>query len=573
MDRRGNNGEVSGTETNSTQTELAQGIPAKRLQGDLGESQSPPVHAAIDIGTNSIHMVIARTVESGGFDVLTAEKEMVRLGEGSTNMKELSPAAIERGVAALGRMVGVAASYDAIVSAVATSAVREASNGAEFINRVRAETGLEIEVISGFEEARLIHLGVLQALPVYNKQLMLVDIGGGSTEFLVGLGNEVKAARSIKLGAIRISNEFFPDGDATAKSVKKCRKYLRNALAAAVHELAQFDFDIAIGTSGTISSLASIIDARRESSARDLNGVKFTRQELDDVIDQLVASTSKDRTDLPGLDERRSDIITGGAILLSEIFSAFSIETMTISTFALREGVLLDRAETLTGASNRLADLRRANARRLAQQLDPDAQHAETAARLALQIFDQTKDLHKLGRKARELLEMAAIVHNVGLFISHAAHHKHTYYVVRHSEQLTGFTERERELLALIARYHRRGHPSSKHAEFDRLSEKDQETVRKLAGILRVAIGLDRSHRALVSGVVVSFDKLAESLSIEALVRTGQLAEGKSDNGRPDQARPDIQLELYSAQERSDLLSLALGIDVEVTGADTDHTK
>lgn len=568
MDRRGNNGEVSGTETNSNQSELAQDNPANPPQGSAAESPPPPVHAAIDIGTNSIHMVIARTVESGGFDVLTAEKEMVRLGEGSTNMKELSPAAMERGVAALGRMVGVAASYDAIISAVATSAVREASNGTEFINRVRVETGLEIEVISGFEEARLIHLGVLQALPVYNKQLLLIDIGGGSTEFLVGIGNEVKAARSIKLGAIRISNEFFPDGDATAKSVKKCRKHLRNALAAAVHELAQFDFEVAIGTSGTISSIASIIDAQRESPARDLNGVKFNRQELDGVIDRLGASSAKDRSDMPGLDERRSDIITGGAILLSEIFSAFSIETMTISTFALREGVLFDRAETLTGASNRLADLRRANARRLAQQLDPDAQHAETAARLALQIFDQTKDLHKLGRKARELLEMAAIVHNVGLFISHAAHHKHTYYVVRHSEQLTGFTERERELLALVARYHRRGHPSSKHAEFDRLGEKDQETVRKLAGILRVAIGLDRSHRALVPEVIVSFDKSADSLLIEAVSEEAQSEEAQFDEGRSD-----IQLELYSAQERSDLLSLALGIDVIVTGSDKGEAK
>lgn len=516
---------------------------------EAGVQAPQQVHAAIDIGTNSIHMVIARTVEAGGFDVLTAEKEMVRLGEGSKDMKELSQPAMDRGVAALKRMVGVAASYDAIISAVATSAVREASNGSDFIDQVRTATGIEIEVISGFEEARLIHLGVLQALPVYDKQLMLVDIGGGSTEFLVGLGNEVKAARSIKLGAIRISNKFFPDGDATAKSVKKCRRYLRNALAAAVHELGQFDFEIAIGTSGTISSIASMIDAGRESPARDLSGVRFNRAELDAVVATLIGTTADDRKGIPGLDERRSDIITGGALLLTSIFDAFAIETMTISTFALREGVLFDRAESLLGDNSRLSDLRRANARRLAQQLDPDAQHAETAARLAVQIFDQTKDLHKLGRKARQLLEMAAIVHNVGLFISHAAHHKHTYYVVRHSEQLTGFTERERELLALIARYHRRGHPSPKHAEFNRLSSKDQQMVTKLAGILRVAIGLDRSHQALVSKVNVSFDSKAEELSLEAV---------------SDRDVAEIQLELYSANERSDLLANALDVTVVV---------
>ncbi len=508
-----------------------------------------PAHAAIDIGTNSFHMVVARALPDGGFEVITTEKEMVRLGQGSGEMKQLADDAIDRGVAALTRMAGVAATHGADITAVATSATREAQNRQVFIDRALADTGIKIEVISGFEEARLIHLGVLQALPVYEKRLLLVDIGGGSTEFLAGEGSTVLAARSVKLGAIRLTERFFADGEVSSKKVKKCRAYVRSTLAAAAHELGWQQYEIAVGSSGTITAIATMIAAGRGETVNDANGLSFTLDELSEQVKRLIDTTPDERRKIDGLDSKRVDIIVAGSLLLHEVFKAFGIDAMTVSGYALREGVLFDRmASGAEQPAGRLADLRRSNVLRLAHQLDPDATHAETAAELALSLFDQTVEQHGFGDQARELLELAAIVHNVGLFISHAAHHKHTYYVVRHSEQLTGFTERERELLALIARYHRRSHPSAKHEQFAQLSAEDKEMVRTLAGILRVGIGLDRSHRSLVTDLSVSFGDDGDTMRIEVDAASGA----------------DIGLEVYSAKERSDLLAAALDICIEV---------
>jgi len=447
-----------------------------------------PIKAAIDIGTNSIHLVVARLADHGGFEILTSEKESVRLGQGGGEMKLLAPDAIERGLAALARLSQVATSFgDVDMVAVATSAVREASNRADFIDRARAETGIEIEVISGVEEARLIHLGVLQALPVYDQRLVLIDIGGGSTEFLVGHGAEPIEARSMKLGAIRLTERFFSaaieaDRRPTADEVDECRHYVRAALAAVGRELGGHQPEIAIGSSGTATTIAAMAVAQRGDDIRQMNGVVFTADEMSQVVERVLAA--KDRSHVPGLDDKRSDIILGGAILLDEVFRVFGLEEMTISTSALREGVLFDRFADRSGDD--LRDLRLANVRRLAQQLDPDPDHAEHTAQLAGQLFDRSGSLHGLTGTERELLVAASIVHNVGLFISHSSHHKHSYYVIRNSEQLTGFTEHEIELIALIARYHRKSHPSEKHAAFAALSKSDQRLVGLLAGMLRL---------------------------------------------------------------------------------------
>lgn len=523
---------------------------------DVGAS---PVHAAIDIGTNSFHMVVARGLRDGGFEIVTTMKEMVRLGQGSKEMKRLADDAIERGVACLARMAAVAATHGAGITAVATSATREAENRQDFIDRVYDETGIGIEVISGFEEARLIHLGVLQALPVFDKRLLLVDIGGGSTEFLVGQGADVLAARSMKLGTIRLTERFFDDGKASGRRVKRCAAHVAAILSAPADELGQEPHEVAIGSSGTATAIASMIAARRGEDVSDFNGFRFSAKELDEQVAIVVDTPADQRRSIPGLDGRRADIIVGGILLLQGIFERFGITEMVVSGYALREGVLFDRlAADRPESAGRLTDLRRSNALRLAHQLDPDAAHAETAARLALRLFDQTTYLHRLGAEARELLELAALVHNVGLFISHASHHKHTYYVVRHSEQLTGFTERERELLALIARYHRRSHPKPRHPEFAALRPSDQELVRTLAGLLRIAIGLDRRHRGWVDDVTVAYRPAEKRLLVEPRPRT-------------DEPAVDLSLEVFSAQERADLLAEALGVEIVVehpVGAD-----
>lgn len=539
--------------------------PTEAESGDASPATDPnPVHAAIDIGTNSFHMVVARGLDDGGFEVITTMKEMVRLGQASGEMKQLADDAIDRGVACLSRMAAVAESNGAAITAVATSATREAENRQVFIDRVLDETGIKVEVISGLEEARLIHLGVLQALPVYDKRLLLVDIGGGSTEFLVGQGADIIAARSMKLGAIRLTERFFADGEVTARGVRRCSAHVAATLTSVAAELEDRPHEIAIGSSGTIGAIASMIAASRGETIGDVNGFRFSADELTTLASTVVEATAAERRRLPGLDGRRADIIVGGVLLLEGVFDAFEVEEMTVSSYALREGVLFDRlAADQARSARRLTDLRRSNALRLAQQLDPDAPHAETAARLALSLFDQTVELHGLGADARELLELAAIVHNVGLFVSHAAHHKHTYYVVRHSEQLTGFTERERELLALIARYHRRSHPKPRHPEFAALPIDDQAMVRTLAGILRIAIGLDRSHRGLVDAIEVIVAANGSGKKRRLLVTPVAADDGVS-----------LDLEVFSAQERAHLLAEALELRVEIidptNGADED---
>lgn len=518
----------------------------------MQNSSATSIKAAIDIGTNSMHLVVARLADHGGFEMLTSEKETVRLGQGGGEMKLLAPDAIERGIAALGRMKQVAASFgDVDLAAVATSAVREASNRNEFLDRARNEVGIDVEVISGFEEARLIHLGVLQALPVFEQRILLVDIGGGSTELLVGEGPDPIEARSMKLGAIRLTERFFADALAedrapTDGEIDECRHYVRAALAPVGHELGGHQPQVAVGSSGTATTVAAIAVAARGDDVRQMNGVVFSAAELADVAKRVL--TASDRRKVNGLDDKRSDIILGGVILLQEVFAAFDLQAMTISEYALREGVLFDRFAS--GSVQDLHDLRRHNLVRLAQQLDPDPKHAEHTALLATELFDRTKSLHGLGDSERELLDAAAIVHNVGLFISHSSHHKHSYYVIRNSEQLTGFTEHEVELIAVLARYHRKSHPTEKHDEFAALKKDDQRLVRQLAGMLRLAIGLDRRHAGLVESMRVIIK--------DGTVRIEPLAPGAAD------IDGGIDLEVYAARERSLLFAEAFDVTVEI---------
>jgi exopolyphosphatase/guanosine-5'-triphosphate,3'-diphosphate pyrophosphatase len=510
------------------------------------------VLAAVDIGTNSVHLVVAR-VDEDRIEVLDREREMVRLGSSAGDMKRLTPAAMNRGIEALIRFKQVAAIHGAAMRAVATSAVREATNRAAFIDRARAE-GIEVEVISGFEEARLIHLGVLQAVPVFDRQVLVCDIGGGSTELVVGTRGEILTARSLKLGSIRLSRRYFAKPKLSSGAVEACRRDIRTVLAPAVREIRRAGFEVAVGSSGTIGAVCSMVAARQEAGVpRTLNNFTASRDEIDGVVRRLArATTVKERAKTPGLDPRRADIILAGALILEQVVHEIGSDELVFSDYALREGVLLDTWRREHGGSlHHLSDLRRRSVLRLADQMDEDRPHSDQVARLALELFDATAGRHGLGDDSREVLEAAALLANVGLFVSHAGHHKHSYYVIRNSELLTGFTDREIELIAQVARYHRKSSPRKKHAEFAALDRGDQARVRVLAGILRVAVGLDRNHQARVAGVTTREGR-GGTITIEAY---------------PVDSR-DVSLELYAANNRADLLAEALRSPVEVIRGD-----
>ncbi len=507
------------------------------------------MHAAIDLGTNSFHLLVARLDPDGQFDVVAKEKENVRLGSGSGDMTELTPEAIDRGIAALRRFRQVADSFEADIAAVATSAIREAVNRNEFLDRAMNEAGVRVDVVPGVEEARLIHLGVIQSLPLFNEQILVVDIGGGSTEFLVGLGTDVRSAHSTKLGAIRLTDRFFPGGVVSKKSAQRCRTHVRSFLVPTIRRLREHRPFVAVGSSGTINTVAKMVVANRGGDPdAPTGGVSFTRAELGAVVEAVLgATTPSDRIGLAGLDERRRDIIVAGAVLLEQILDGLALDEMTVSEAALREGILLDRASRDGEASfHHLGDIRRESVLRMAEQYHEDLGHIQRATDLALQLFDATSEIHDLGLAERDLLEAAGLLHNVGLFISHAAHHKHSYYVIRHSDQLSGFTDREIELIAQVARYHRKSAPKAGHLDFQALSHADRALVQTLAGLLRIGIALDRTRQGGITSIQVHDD--GESLRVGVT---------------PDEA-VDLSLEMYTAGQRSRLLSAALDRKVTV---------
>lgn len=538
----------------STPPESGAGTPAARARGVPAGADgvgTADVIAAIDIGTNSVHLVVARVTGPQAFEVLEREKEMVRLGSGGGDMKSLEEDAMDRAIGALARFRGVADVHGARVVAVATSAVREADNRAAFLARAREEAGVKVEIISGVEEARLIHLGVLQAVPVFDQTLLLCDIGGGSTELLVGRRGDTLAARSMKLGSNRLTQRFFAEPRLQPGAVESCRRHVRAIVDPFARDVGRIGFDVAVGSSGTFGAVCSMALARRgEAPLKTWNNFQLPRAELEAVVKSLVKATSvAARAKLPGLDPRRADIILAGALILEQVFQAFAIATMTFSDYALREGVLLDAWQRRHGGSlHHLSNLRRTGVDRLAEVMDEDREHSSHVARLALDLFDATAELHGLGDDAREYLEAAALLCNIGLFVSHAGHHRHSYYLIRNSELLTGFTDREIELVAQIARYHRKGSPRAGHPDFAALPRPDQDLVRASAGLLRIAIGLDRTHAARVTRVAALPG--TARLQVVAVPRDGA----------------DIGLELYSAGQRADLLSEALGVPVEVLG-------
>jgi exopolyphosphatase/guanosine-5'-triphosphate,3'-diphosphate pyrophosphatase len=476
---------------------------------------------------------------------------MVRLGSGSGDMKHLSADAIDRGVACLARFRQMAAVFGADVRAVATSAVREAENAAEFLEACRRDAGVDVEVVSGVEEARLIHLGVLQALPVYDRQLLLIDIGGGSTEFLVGKGGEMLWARSLKLGAIRLTERFFPEGRVSAKRVTRARQFLHSFLAPTAGEIRGHGFDVAVGSSGTIENVAVVAaHLRHGTPPLSINGFVLTRADLDAAVDLLLtAATTTERARVPGVEPRRADIIAAGAVLLQVAFEAFDLESLTLSGYALREGILLDQlAATASDGLRHLSDLRWASIDHLLDRFEAHREHAEWATALALELFDATRLLHGLAETAAAYLEAGCLLANVGQSVAHDAHHKHSYYLIRHTEQLTGFTSHEVELIAQIARYHRKSAPSTKHPEFAALSDDDRRLVRLLAGFERLGIGLDRSQRRLVRHVGAHLDGGGGELVID--VEVDDIDEAS--------------LELYTADARKGLLEEALDRPVHI---------
>jgi exopolyphosphatase/guanosine-5'-triphosphate,3'-diphosphate pyrophosphatase len=462
------------------------------------------VIAAIDVGTNSFHMVVATVSTRGVLRIQSRNKEMVRLGSAAGDMKRLADDAMSRGIRVLRHFAEEASTHGAHIRAVATSAVREAVNKDDFLDRVQQATGVEIEVVSGIEEGRLIYVGALHALPILTKRTLVIDIGGGSTETVIGYQGEAAYVHSAKLGHIRMTKRFFPTGLASAAAVEECRNAIRGDWAPVFQSLIAYGFEEAVGSSGTIMALASMTLTRLgRRIPESLNGLRISRTDMLETIERVVkARTGSRRLSLEGLEPKRSDVILGGALILEQAILGLNIQEITISAYALREGIVFDTVQKARDIReyHHLSHLRYQCVDHLCDLYRVRRGHAEHVKNLCLRLFDDLRPLHGYADKERELLEAAALLHDVGYHIAADQHHKHSEYIIRNTT-MPGFTNDETEIIATIARYHRKSHPKRKHLNYEQLSAAEKKLVLVLASIVRIAEGLDRRQQQIVHSV------------------------------------------------------------------------
>ncbi|MEA5617941.1 Ppx/GppA phosphatase family protein [Cronbergia sp. UHCC 0137] len=468
--------------------------------------------AAIDIGTNSLHMVIVKIEPTlPSFTIIAREKETVRLGDRHLETGELKLEVIEKAIACLGRFRQLAQTLDAeSIVAVATSAVRESPNGRDFLHRVETEVGLSVDLISGQEEARRIYLGVLSGMEFQNQPHIIIDIGGGSTELILGDSEEPRSLTSTKVGAVRLTGELISSDPISEIEFEYLQAYARGMLERSVEEvLANSPVGVSprlLGTSGTIETLASIhAKATLGSVPSTLNGYQFSLADLQELVERMRKMTIVERTAIAGMPEKRAEVILAGAVILQEAMSLLGVDTVTVCERSLREGVIVDWMLTHGYIEDRLryqSSIRQRHVLKIANKYQINLEHSDRVAAFALSIFDQTQGtLHNWNESHKQLLWAAAILHNCGHYISHSSHHKHSYYLIRNGD-LLGYNETEIEIIANLARYHRKSPPKKKHENLRNLLHKEHRLmISQLSAILRLAVALDRRQIGAISRV------------------------------------------------------------------------
>jgi len=492
--------------------------------------------AVIDIGTNSIHMVLAEVLPDFTYKILDRFKDTARLGDGAFTSQRLSEPAITRSLGVIRQLVTLASNkgYERII-AVATSAVREAKNGGDFIDLVAEQTGLKVRVISGIEEARLIFLGIKNSVPMTEQPVLGIDVGGGSVELMAGNRDQLLHAKSLKLGAIRLVDQFLkrtPPSDATWHALEEL---VTTQLQRSLDSFKLTRVDALIATSGMAGNLAEVIYLKRTNHPLpQLNLATVSLKDVKEIEQQLRRSTIKERLAIPGLDPKRVDTLFPATVVLRRLMELSGRDELILCDKAIREGVIYDfivRHRERIKAEADIPDLRRRSVLALARRCQAPETHSLHVASLALRLFDQTKRLHGLGTVERDWLEYAAILHDIGYLINERQHHKHSYYLITHSE-IGGLSRDEIQVIANVARYHRRAIPQLKHTGFDDLSPKLKRTVRILSALLRIADGLDRTHFSVVRTVDVSIGK-----TVKITVHVSG----------------DAEMEAWAAKNRSDL--------------------
>jgi len=487
------------------------------------------VLAAIDVGSNAVRLKVAQPLSDNSLETLHEERDPVRPGEGVFTTGRLDQEVVERLLSTLRRYGALCRRYHARIRAVATSALREASNGGEIVRRIRDSAGVPVEIISGREEARLICLGVLHGAPA-DARGTVIDIGGGSTEVITALGERPTTLWSVPVGAVRLTEVFSSSATVTERKLALMRAFAREAFDSLPRDATLSKR--ALGSSGTINAVVGY-------AGRDGKGA--TREEVARAAEELAAMSVHERRHR--FDARRAEIIVAGAVILDCAMHHFRLSTVQAVNRGLRDGILVDllRRNRDMGGDESLAD----GALTMARRFGIDCRHAEKVARLALDLFDRTRSVHRLPPPARPLLEVAALLHDIGSAISPQAHHKHSCYLIQNAD-LPVLSTRERDICARIARFHRRSAPDRAHPGMKGLTVRETMMVRKLSTLLRIADALDRSHHQPVRSMEVSAGRRAVSIQLRH--------------------RAAVDLELWDVEREAVLFHRVFGRRLDVQG-------
>lgn len=518
------------------------------------QSRRPPPRAdevriaAIGIGSNSIRQIVADVSPDGEIRVIDEMKAAPRLGEGVDDTGRLSDAAIRNALDALLRMATITRQMGTVrTEAVATSAVRDAENGPEFIAAVRDTTGLSVRILDGDEEALLAYRSALAHFDLATGRAVVMDIGGGSLELALSADGLLDGLMSFPLGAIRMTERFFAKSQGR-KELEALRRHARKEIAATVSRRDWHGARL-IGSGGTFTNLAGVILARQGMrSTSSVHGAIVTRAELEHILDLLQGMSPSERQTVPGLSPARADIIVAGLAVAAEVMARIEAREMVASAFGIREGLLLEAAR-VTPVVTDTSEARARSVLQLAERSHYEAPHAQQVQRIALRIFDGLAETLQLGPSDRCVLSDAALLHDIGYHINFEAHHKHSYHLILHAE-LLGMTPTERVIVANVARYHRGSAPKREHRGYAGLDRQLRRRIKRLAAILRVADGLDRGHAGAVEDISLEITRSGVDIKVV-----------------PASDSYDLRLELWGATRKSGLLADVLGIPVRIETA------
>ena len=535
--------------------------PAQPTEQNNGASQAVNADlrriAAIDIGTNSFHLLVAAVdPKLRTFRIIQAEKATTRLGERDPETGELTEAAMQRGLETLRQFRDLAASHrvEQIVTA-ATSAVREAPNGRDFLQTILDDLGMEVDLVSGPEEARLIYLGVLSGMPFGDRPHLLLDIGGGSTELILADGRDARALTSTRVGAVRLQRDFVRDDPMPPQRRSFLQAFIQGSLEPAVDKVRRRikpgETPVLVATSGTAMAIGSLAASEEERPPRKLHGYSVTRQRLDKVVDRLITMTPAQRRELAPINDRRAEIIVPGALILQTTMKMLGVGEFVLSERALREGLIVDwmlRQGLLEDRFSFQSSIRQRTVLHQVQRFAVNQSRAERVASHALSLYDATRGvMHDDSGEGRELLWAAAMLHTCGQHINISAYHKHTWYLIRHGE-LLGYSEAEHLMVAAIARYHRRSLPKKRHESWQLVATRDnRRCVHQMALLLRLAAALDRRPEPVISALRIHAVK--GSLDLEIV---------------PERVNQNVSLEQWSLEGCAEVVKEAVGVNLRV---------